>query len=131
MEGSNEIIGYYTLSNLSVDLSSFPPERAKKLGRYPTIPSILIGRLAASNRHGKGIGKHLLIDALYRAYELSKASGSVAVFVDSEKEAVGFYEKYGFLHVESNPLRMYIEMSQIEKLKTLAERSAQTAQPAN
>ena len=39
------IVGYYTLSSLSIELNQLPPNLAHKLPRYP-IPAALIGRLA-------------------------------------------------------------------------------------
>ncbi|MCR9016796.1 hypothetical protein [Aquiflexum gelatinilyticum] len=44
---SNQIQGYYTLSNNSIPLSSFPEHIQKKLPRsYISIPTTLLGRLA-------------------------------------------------------------------------------------
>lgn len=97
---TNIIQGYYTLSNNSIPLSSFPQQIVKKLPHsYVSIPSTLLGRLAIDkNYQGKGFGKVLLIDALKRSYEISKEIGSFAVVVDPiDKEAEMFYEKYDFI----------------------------------
>jgi hypothetical protein len=120
--GQQEIIGYYTLSNLSLDLSSLPPETARKIGRYLSVPATLIGRLARSSKkehQGMRLGSHLLVDACFRALELSKGSGSFAVFVDSESETIGFYERHNFVRLETVPNRLYLEMKQIEKLSAI------------
>ena len=63
---TNDIQGYYTLSNNSIPISSFPEQIQKKLPKsYTSIPTTLLGRLAMDKKHqGKGIGKFLLIDAL-------------------------------------------------------------------
>ena len=42
------IAGYYTLSQYAVRLDHVPPEVAKRLPRYPVVPTTLIGRLAVS-----------------------------------------------------------------------------------
>jgi hypothetical protein len=42
------IAGYYTLSQYSVELATFPNEIIKKLPKYPLVPATLLGRLAVS-----------------------------------------------------------------------------------
>lgn len=99
-DDTNEIQGYYTLSNNSIPLNSFPENIRKKLPKsYTSIPTTLLGRLAIDIKYqGKGIGKILLIDALKRSYEISKEIGSFAVVADPiDEDAEKFYEKYGFI----------------------------------
>src|SRR5438132_12084342 len=56
---SSDIIGYYTLSSISIDASELSDEFMKKLPKYPMLPGILIGRLAiGSNHQGKKIGAY-------------------------------------------------------------------------
>lgn len=99
-KATNNIQGYYTLSNNSIPLNKFPDQIRKKLPKsYDSIPTTLLGRLAI-DRHcqGKGLGKILLIDALKRSYETSKEIGSYAVVVDPiDKDAEQFYAKYDFV----------------------------------
>jgi predicted GNAT family N-acyltransferase len=111
----NEIIGYYSLSSATVLLDSVPADMAKQLGRQPSVPTTLMGRLAVSNRHqGHGLGGRLLWDALNRSEEASREIGSVAVIVDAKDEnAARFYEHYGFRRFEDPPLRLYITMATI------------------
>lgn len=94
------IQGYYTLSNNSIPLNSFPEHIRKKLPKsYNSIPTTLLGRLAIDKKYqGQGIGEILLIDALKRSYEISKEIGSFAVVVDPiDEEAERFYTKYDFI----------------------------------
>ena len=57
------VIGYYTLSTLSIELNQLPEKLARKLPKHP-VPAALIGRLAVSNAaQGQGVGKTLLADA--------------------------------------------------------------------
>lgn len=97
---TNNIQGYYTLSNNSIPLTHFPEHIQKKLPKsYLSIPTTLLGRLAIDKKYqGKGIGKILLIDALKKSYEILQEIGSFAVVVDPiDKEAAIFYEKYDFI----------------------------------
>ena len=99
---SNDIKGFYTLSNYSIPLDSFPDYIQNKFPKsYQAIPCTLLGRLAINLTYqGQGIGKILLIDALKRSYEVSKEIGSFAVVVDPiDDESEKFYEKFGFIKV--------------------------------
>lgn len=115
---TNNIQGYYTLSNNSIPLSSFPEPIKKKLpNSYDSIPTTLLGRLAIDkNYQRKGFGKILLIDALKRSYELSKEIGSFAVVVDPiDKEAELFYEKYDFIKLPDSE-KMIIASKTLKEL---------------
>lgn len=59
---TNQILGYYTLSNNSISLNSFTEEIQKKLPKScKSIPTTLLGRLAIDKKqHGNGLGKILL-----------------------------------------------------------------------
>lgn len=60
------IVGYYTLSTLSIELNELREDLARKLPCHP-IPAALLGRLAVSRTaQGHGIGRMLLADALKR-----------------------------------------------------------------
>lgn len=115
---TNTILGYYTLSNNSIPLSSFPEKIRKKLPKsYASIPTTLLGRLATDKNHqGKGIGKILLIDALKRSYEISEEIGSFAVVVDPiDEEAEKFYTKYDFIKLPDSK-KMFIAIKTLQEL---------------
>lgn len=113
-----EIQGYYTLSNNSIPLSSFPEDIRKKLPKsYNSIPTTLLGRLAIDKKYqGKGIGKILLVDALKRSYEISQEIGSFAVVVDPiDEEAQNFYKKYDFIKLPDSG-KMFIAIKTLQEL---------------
>lgn len=117
-EETNCIQGYYTLSNNSIPMSSFPEKIKRKLPPfYQSIPATLMGRLAIDkNFQGKGLEKILLIDALKRSYELSKEIGSFAVVVDPiDKEAELFYAKYDFIKLPDSE-KMFIAIQTLKEL---------------
>src|SRR5690349_14329598 len=59
-EGSDVVIGYYTLSATAIQLDLLP----KKTGLPNPVPAALLGHLAVDQTcQGAGIGKLLLIDA--------------------------------------------------------------------
>ena len=115
---TNNIKGYYTLSNNSIPLSHFPENIQNKLPKsYLSIPTTLLGRLAIDKKEqGKGIGKILLIDALKRSYEISQEIGSFGVVVDPiDKEAEIFYEKYDFIKLPDSK-KMIIATKTLKEL---------------
>ena len=117
-ENGTEIQGYYTLSNNSISLSSFPEHLQKKLTKsYNSIPTTLLGRLAIDKKYqSQGIGKILLIDALKRSYEISKEIGSFAVVVDLiDEEAKNFYKKYDFIKLPTSG-KMFIAIKTLQEL---------------
>jgi predicted GNAT family N-acyltransferase len=115
---TSQVVGYYTLSALSVDAGSWPEDVARKLPRYPRIPATLLGRLAAATRvRGRGVGEHLLLDALRRALQASRDVASVAVVVDAkDDDAVAFYRRYGFARFLDAPYKLFLPMAVIERL---------------
>jgi ribosomal protein S18 acetylase RimI-like enzyme len=112
------IAGYYTLSQYAVQLDHVPPEVAKKLPRYPVVPTTLIGRLAVSTAfRGQGHGETLLMDALHRILQHSREVASAGVIVDAKNAAaVSFYKKYGFLELPDVERRLFLPMGTIEEL---------------
>jgi GNAT superfamily N-acetyltransferase len=110
------IAGYYTLSSTAVQLPELPAATVRKLPRYPLIPATLLGRLAVDRRYqGRGYGRFLLADALYRA--LRSEIASFAVIVDAkDQNAKGFYERESFLPFPDQPMKLFRPMSDIEGL---------------
>ncbi len=115
---SNVVLGYYTLSALSVDVGAWPEDVTRKLPKYPVVPATLLGRLAVDTRlRGQGAGEHLLMDALRRAHDASREIASVAVVVDAKDDAaVSFYRHYGFISFADRPRRLFLSMAVLEKL---------------
>jgi len=108
--------GYYTLSSTSVQLAELPAQTVRKLPRYPLVPATLLGRLAV-DRHqlGKGYGRFLLADALYRAARSEIAS--FAVIVDAKDESARrFYERESFLPFPDQPMKLFRPMADIRRL---------------
>lgn len=116
---SKKIIGFYTISSMSISNASLPVKFAKKLSKsYSELPVILIGRLAIDLKfQGKGFGKILLIDALYRSYYLTQNKiGSVAVVIDPvDVSSRNFYLKFGFIELIDSK-RLFLPMKTIQSL---------------
>jgi GNAT superfamily N-acetyltransferase len=108
--------GYYTLSSTGVKLTELPDAVTRRLPRYPLVPATLLGRLAVDLRcRGKGYGRYLLADALFRVVRSEIAS--FAVIVDAKDEvARRFYERESFLPFPDQPMKLFRPVSDIAKL---------------
>ena len=117
-ETQSIVIGYYTLSSISVDFGEFPEEVTRRLSRYPVVPATLIGRLAVDVRYRKqGLGEFLLLDALNRIFRQADKIAAAAVIVDAKDgEARTFYERYGFISFPERDDRLFLTMKAVKKL---------------
>lgn len=116
--GSQEIIGFYTLSSFALTANELPEEMQRKLP-YSRIPVTMLGRLAVDRSyHGKGLGEFLLMDALLRSFRVASEIGSSAVIVDClHEKAALFYARYGFRELQKGSgRRLFLPMKQIGKL---------------
>lgn len=117
-DSDNNVIGYYTLSSESLGRDQIPKKYIKKIPQNYNAPVILLGRLARDlTVKGTGLGEHLLVDALFRAFTLSEESiGAMAVVVDPINEyAVNFYGKYGFVPLPDSG-KMFLPMNAIRQI---------------
>lgn len=116
--GEKTVLGYYTLSSATLELSAVPEALAKKMPRYPLVPATLLGRLARDvNLAGTGLGEFLLMDALNRAYIQSREIASTAVLVDAiSTKAAAFYRHFDFLEFADRRDRLFLPMATIARL---------------
>lgn len=117
-DNENNVVGYYTLTSESLGRELIPEKYLKKVPRNYNAPVILLGRLARDlKQKGTGLGEHLLLDALFRAFTISEESiGAMAVVVDPINQyAVEFYEKYGFEQLPDSE-KMFLPMNTIKQL---------------
>ena len=105
------VIGYYTLSTLSIELNQLPEKLVRKLPKHP-VPAALIGRLAVSNAaQGQGVGKMLLADAIKRTLSVSDQIAIYTMIVDAINDtAKGFYEKFGFTRLSDDSPRLFLPL---------------------
>jgi GNAT superfamily N-acetyltransferase len=104
------VVGFYSLSSLSLSLESLPEAVAHKLPRYDAIPAALIGRLARDERvRGRGVGELLPADAIRRILGAGRSIAVFAIVVDAKDErAADFYRTFGFQVFPSRPKRLFL-----------------------
>lgn len=105
---SGALAGYYTLAATSVLLRELPETVGARLPRYPSVPAVLLGRLAvAASFQGRKPGAVLLADAVARAARSDIAS--FAVMVDPKDDSARqFHARHGFLDLPQPESRMFV-----------------------
>ena len=118
---TGQVAAYYTLSAASIPLVDLPPDEAKRLPRYPTLPAVRIGRLAVDQRFKRrGLGELMLMNAVHRT--MQDAAAAFALLVDAKNDqAVAFYRRYGFRPIESKPRTLFLPL--VTAQKALLEKS--------
>jgi ribosomal protein S18 acetylase RimI-like enzyme len=111
LTAEQRVAGYYTLASAALLLSDLPPSVGKKLPRYPSVPSVRMGRLAVDQEFkGMGLGGALLADALDRAIRAEIAA--YALIVDAKDEsAASFYRHHGLTALPSHPLTLFLPLA--------------------
>lgn len=114
----DKIIGYYTLSALSIQLLDIPKERISKSIPYSNIPAVLMGRLAVDSHYQKqGYGKFLVVDAIHKVKNTT--IGSAVLVVDAkDDDAALFYKKLSlieFTDSKGKHRRLFYPLTEIIK----------------
>jgi len=113
------LVGFYSLSAFTLQLSDLPEDLAQTLPRYDAIPAALIGRLARDTRaSGQGVGQVLIADAISRVLDTRERLGIFAIVVDAISEkARYFYKSFGFVGLPTRPERLFLLTSVAEKAR--------------
>jgi predicted GNAT family N-acyltransferase len=102
------ILGYFTLTPCMVEAAGWP-EVPKALPRNP-VGAVLLGRLGvATGMQGAGIGSRLLSLARRISHDSLTSTGGIGLVVDAATEHLAvFYERYGFVRISPNSLRLFL-----------------------
>jgi ribosomal protein S18 acetylase RimI-like enzyme len=109
------VLGYYTLTSLSLKLTDISAHHQRKLARYPDVGVTLLGRLAVDvSCQGQHLGEFLLLDALHRVIATSSTIATVALVVDTLDDSKSFYIRYGFTHLRDQ--RYWLPLESVRDL---------------
>lgn len=111
------VLGYYSLAMSAIRKEQLPEQHQKRFPNYP-VPVARLARLGVDRRQqGKGLGKLLLMDALYRCSRLSEEIGSVGVIVDARHaHAKNFYQQFNFEAFPDAPLTLWLPAAAVDRL---------------
>ena len=106
-ETSAEVLGSYAVSLAELVNADLPVQYGRRL---PTkVPVFRLGRLATARQHqGKGIGEHMLFDAIDRVTRIAKEVGGIGLVVDAKHSAVDFYKRFGFEQMADHPQHLFL-----------------------
>ena len=110
------VLGFFTLSLCQVLADEVPAKWAKRLPRH--IPAIRLGRLAVARaRQREGLGKVLLVEAIYKVSAVASAAGGIGLFVDAKHQAAAdFYARFGFEPTPTGRLTLFMPMATARRL---------------
>lgn len=108
-ETSAEVLGFYAISLAELVNADLPAQYRKRL---PTkLPVFRLGRLATAKRHqGKGIGEHMLFDAIDRVTRIAQELGGIGLVVNAKQSALEFYKRYGFEQMADHPHNLFLPL---------------------
>jgi predicted N-acetyltransferase YhbS len=114
MTRGSRVCGYFSLTMGSVLRADAPAKLVRGLPAYP-IGMVLLARLAVDRREqGKGLGAHLLAEALRKAVAAGEAAAARLVVVDAiDENAVTFYRRFGFVPAPEHDQRLYRRMKDV------------------
>ena len=114
----DQIAGFYTLAlRAMTPVTKLPP--AMQRGLPDNVPGYTLARLAVSKEmQGLGLGAFLLMDAIEQVLDIADQIGGAFLLVDAkDAKAAGFYAKYGFVPLPSNPLILVVSLATLRKLR--------------
>lgn len=110
------VVAYYALTMAAAARRDAHADLQR--GRPSQIPCILLARLAVDvSRHGQGLGRELLRDALLRSVHVSESIGAAAVLVHCRDDAAkAFYLRHGdFLQSPVDDLHLMVPLSALRR----------------
>lgn len=114
---SDTVAGYYSLALAVVVHDELPKKVRRRLIQQPMQAVPLLARLAVDTRYARrGFGQRLLVAALAELLQVCDIAGSPIIAVQPiDDDAVGFYNKYGFVQIEGAK-HMFLRASTVRKL---------------
>lgn len=106
------IVGFYTLTMVSIRLNTLPAKLQKK--HKNNNAAGLIARLAVDKRYAeRGLGSWLLADALKKLLNASDTVGFAMVVVGVKDGMESFYERFGFRSFKNEKQKMFMSVADI------------------
>jgi len=114
-ENPSETLGFFTLASCEILVEKLPKGYAKK---YPNrAPAAKLARLAvAKHMQKKGLGAHMMLNAMDRILRVAEHLGIIGFFVDAkDDEAAMYYKQFGFTPLPDNPLELFLPLKTIRQ----------------
>lgn len=114
----DRVVGYYALSTGSIEREEVP--KRMRHNQPPTVPVILLGRLAVEVKHKNlGLGANLLRDAILRVVRTAENVGVRAMLVHALHDAArDFYLHHDFEPSPTDDLHLFLLVKDARSLIT-------------
>jgi GNAT superfamily N-acetyltransferase len=122
VDESGAIVGFATVAASELMTARLSEAKRKRLPAYP-VPVLRLARLAVDERsRSRGVAQALLRFVFTLAHRTAATVGCLGVVVDAKPDAVGFYEKLGFIPLDvtagelgdrPQPQPMFLELGAI------------------
>lgn len=100
VDETGAIAGFATVTASELVTARLSEAKRKRLPAYP-VPVLRLARLAVDERaRDRGVAQALLRFVFTLAHTAAATVGCLGVVVDAKPDAVGFYEKLGFIPLE-------------------------------
>lgn len=115
----NDVIGFFTLSASSIEVLAVDTVDSIEEFSESIYPAIDVPKLAVTKKfQGKGIGEYTLKVVIGKILSISEHVGCRYITLDSVKDKIGFYRKYGFkivdIYKDDEYIKMYLNMAHID-----------------
>jgi GNAT superfamily N-acetyltransferase len=125
VDDQREIVGFATIAASELTTARLSDAKRRHLPAYP-VPVLRLARLAVDGRaRNQGVAQQLLRAVFALAHRMAGDMGCLGVIVDAKPEAVSFYQKLGFIGLETTagelgdrpqPLPMFLELGAVPNL---------------
>lgn len=98
-QDTNRVLGFYTLSLMSLRPEDSTPEEAQRKYGSWAIPLVYLGQIGVHEefQKGRGIGSALMLHAFERTAEIANLAGTYGLALDAiDEERASWYEKRSF-----------------------------------
>ena len=112
IEGSQRILGFYTLAPSAVAHDAVPAGMTRGLARHE-VPGFKLARLAVDlSVSGQGLGGQLLAAAALRCLRLAGEGGGILLIIDAKSDrAARWYRSYGAEPLRDKPLTLVLPLA--------------------
>lgn len=115
----NGVIGFFSLAASSIEVLAIDTANGVEQFSESIYPAIDVPKLAVTKKfQGMGIGEYTLKAVIGKVLSVSEDIGCRYITLDSMKDKVGFYKKYGFkivdIYKDDEYKKMYLNIAHIE-----------------
>jgi GNAT superfamily N-acetyltransferase len=123
--GQGKVLGFYAQNASAIAYRDLPARYARTRPGHGEIPAVFISMIGVDRRvQGRGLGRDLLVDSLWRIAEAERSVGIALVLIDvldcgdavQVARRKDFYLRHGFAELPGQPLRLFLPIATLREL---------------